>query len=292
MRLMNCIVFTVIITSCARTETPPDSHPIREAGPDTDTDVEVDTDTELPVAPVRALVLVDKSASNQCTDASRDRLAEIRERFSDLIDDGAKVGYVSYTNMVSTGGFTTDLDDLAPLLLPDDGAASDLQGAIATARVFVANDIASLNEAVAPYTKYVVIAVTGGMPEPACTAGCVGPEIYAICEFEPANIPPGQYVDYPTDCSGYNLESSLSTRIAELVDLPGAGEITFHIRTPTDPMAELDALCGIGNLIQNELVVSAALYAPLATVGNGTYLESEPDDPFLDDINFDPLPMP
>ena len=126
--------------------------------------------------PVKLLFVIDQSASLQCTDPGNARLSALNRAGSALdslpnVEFGV-VGFASWSKVVE---FTPDWSEANGALAPEDGAggpATDYQGARSTTLEMLEMDMVQAGPAETARTKYMVLFISDGVPEPRCRAGC------------------------------------------------------------------------------------------------------------------------
>ncbi len=155
--------------------------------------------------PVKVMFIVDGSGSQQFSDQNRQRVVAVEETINALIGLGTTYFKVVVFNASITATPTIALNCSSPVFTNDPGVLSvalnnlaeadsltDYQGALSVAYDQLQTDIGCVfqdSPAELARTKYVVIFVSDGMPDPQCTIGLgndfdpVNPtEPYALCE--------------------------------------------------------------------------------------------------------------
>ncbi len=123
--------------------------------------------------PVKVLLAVDQSASFQCTDSSNRRFDELRGLVDDLLAQPAvSVGLVGFASWARSVPFTTNRGLIDDLLLDAGGSATDYQGSLALVSQTLEQDMTDTPPGERARTRYVVVFVSDGSPEPQCRAGC------------------------------------------------------------------------------------------------------------------------
>ena len=129
--------------------------------------------------PVKVLLIVDQSASLQCTDPQNRRFNALDDLLDRLFGGPTtRIGVIGFSSWTSMTPFTNDRGSVWNAAGPDaraGGTATDYQGALATAIRVVEQDImeSRRQDAGAPArTRYVVTFVSDGVPEPRCNSGC------------------------------------------------------------------------------------------------------------------------
>ncbi|OGR08620.1 MAG: hypothetical protein A2341_00020 [Deltaproteobacteria bacterium RIFOXYB12_FULL_58_9] len=145
--------------------------------------------------PVKIMFVVDGSGSQQFTDQNRQRVVAVEETINALIGLGTTYFKVVVFNASITSTppvarnceeavFTNSVDELANALnnLAEADTLTDYQGALAVAYDQLQLDMSCAESpAELARTKYVVIFVSDGMPDPQCTIGLGN-------DFDPVNV--------------------------------------------------------------------------------------------------------
>ena len=132
--------------------------------------------------PVKILFLIDQSASLQCTDSRNRRFQALNRVVNELLPlPQVFFGFVGFASWSRTQPFTREQDAIRPFLDPGQGLgpATDYQGALATAVRMLERDLIDSGPAVRARTRYVVVFVSDGAPEPRCRAGHRARELLA-----------------------------------------------------------------------------------------------------------------
>ncbi|MEM1414340.1 MAG: VWA domain-containing protein [Myxococcota bacterium] len=123
--------------------------------------------------PVKVLLAVDQSASFQCTDSSNRRFDELRGVVDGLLGQpSVSVGLVGFASWARSVPFTTNRGEIDDLLLDAGGSATDYQGSLALISQTLENDMIATPPGERARTRYVIVFVSDGSPEPRCRAGC------------------------------------------------------------------------------------------------------------------------
>lgn len=123
--------------------------------------------------PVKVLIAVDQSASFQCTDATDRRFDALRRALDQLLPQrSVSVGMVGFASWAREVPFTRDMGELSDLFLDGGGSATDYQGALAAVAATLENDMIASPRGERARTRYVVVFISDGSPEPQCHAGC------------------------------------------------------------------------------------------------------------------------
>lgn len=146
--------------------------------------------------PVKVMFIVDGSGSLQFSDQNRQRVVAVEQTINALLgESGVAFKIIVFNAAVSVTPavgldpvFTSDLDDITPALdrLAEADTVTDYQGALAVAYSELRRDIANVHESdpsALGRTKYVVILISDGLPDPKCQIGLGN-------DFDP-NFPPG-----------------------------------------------------------------------------------------------------
>ena len=125
--------------------------------------------------PVKVLIAIDQSASLQFTDPENRRFLALRRVFSSLESlPNAYFGFLGFASWARKQPFTKDMSKLQPFLDPNSGGgvATDYQGALASILQMLEQDMIDSGPAQRARTRYVVVFISDGMPEPRCRQGC------------------------------------------------------------------------------------------------------------------------
>jgi hypothetical protein len=232
--------------------------------------------------PVKLLFVVDQSTSLQCTDSRNRRFGALRRVVDDLyVLPNVAFGYVAFASWSNTQAFTRDRDALRPLLDPGQGLgpATDYQGALASTVRILEQDMLASGPADRARTRYVVVFVSDGQPEPRCRAGCeddrercgngrdddgdglvdgadldcadiddasLRPDVlYGVCNTD-REIPDDVYVDFAGRCPAYNQPEQILQRIDDIRALElvyGAGDVVFNTVFLSATQATIEEVC-------------------------------------------------
>ncbi len=127
------------------------------------------------VFPVKVLFAIDQSYSLQCTDSTNRRYAALNQLIGDLLENPAtSLGFVGFSSWSRAQAFTRNVADIQPFLDPAAGLgqATDYQGALATAAKMLETDMINAGPAERARTRYVVVFMSDGVPQPRCNQGC------------------------------------------------------------------------------------------------------------------------
>ncbi len=275
--------------------------------------------------PVKVLFLVDQSASLQCTD-SRNRRFVALNRVVDTLTPlpNASFAFVGFASWSRKLAFTRDRGEMRPFLDPAGGLgpATDYQGALASAVQLLEQDMVESGAATRARSRYVVVFVSDGAPEPRCRSGCeddvaacedgadndgdmlrdgedpdcegVGDaslrpdSLYPVCNTE-REIPEGSYVDMGGRCPEYNMPRQILQRIDDLLALErvySAGDVQLHSVLLTSPQEVIESICPNASAAFGYNTDQArSLLEAMAARGGGTFRDvniDSADDSFLD----------
>lgn len=256
------------------------------------------------VFPVKILFVIDQSASLQCTDPESARLEALAEVGAELdLLPHVEFGVVGFASWSRVTAFTSDWSEASAALAPADGQggpATDYQGALASTLSMIEEDILQEGPAQTARTRYVVIFLSDGQPEPRCRAGCddgdtVPDSLYGVCNTD-AEIEDGDYVDMSTTCPEYNQDTQILTKVQDLLamaDTHGAGGLslsTILLFADDDTVAEACPDIESYGYVRDE---AEPLLQSMATEGLGTYrnVNTSADLDFLD-LDYQSLEAP
>ncbi|MDD9945208.1 MAG: VWA domain-containing protein [Myxococcales bacterium] len=270
-------------------------------------------DTEV-TFPVKVLFVVDQSTSLQCTDSRNRRF----EALNGLIDDlrrsrATQVGFIGFANWTRIQGFTRDRSAFGPFVDPTQGLgpATDYQGALATTLSLIEDDILAIEPAERARTRYVVVLVSDGVPQPRCLAGCedditncsdgrdndgdgladgsdpdcdnindasLHPDILSgVCNTD-MEIPDDVYVDFDGVCPAYNQDSQIMQRVRDVLaleDIYSVGGISINSVFLFSPQAVVESVCpGAAQNFGIEQDQARTLLQAIAKEGNGTFRDA------------------
>ncbi len=262
--------------------------------------------------PVKVLFLLDQSTSLQCTDTQSRRFAALNQVVAELLPKpNVEIGFVGFASWSRQQPFTRNQALLQPFLDPSQGLgpATDYQGALATAVTMIEQDMIAVGAAERARTRYVVVLVSDGIPQPRCNAGCEDDKTNCenkrdddgdglVDESDPdcANITDnslhpdnesggacnyqgpiraGEYVDMQGLCPAYNQPEQIMARVRDLLALKetyGAGDVRLHTVFLFAPQAQVEAVCPEASmqLGYNETQARTQLRA-IAAAGNGIF---------------------
>ena len=232
--------------------------------------------------PIKLMIVIDQSASLQCTDPGNARLAALNEVGQQLDQEPnvefAVVGFASWSRITD---FTSDWSEASAALRADNGQggpATDYQGSLATAVRVLEEDMIRSGPGLVARSRYVVVFLSDGIPEPRCRAGCddgdtLPDSLYGVCNTN-QEIPDSEYVDLRSPCSEYNQEPQILQRVQDLVDLGpayGAGEVRLHSLLLFAPQEEVAAACGDVSAFGYDPDEAEPLLRSIAAAGGGTF---------------------
>lgn len=275
--------------------------------------------------PVKILFAIDQSASLQCTDSRNrrfDALGQVINTLSPL--PNVSFAFVGFASWSRKQGFTRNTDEIRPFLDPAGGLgpATDYQGALATSVRMLEEDMVAVGPAERARTRYVVVFMSDGNPEPRCRAGCeddlsrcgdgvdndqdgltdaedpdcegVGDNaarpdsLYGVCNTD-REIPEGTYVDMSGRCPEYNMPRQVLQRVDDLRALDqtyAVGDIRLHTVLLFSEPEVVASLCpDFTAAFGYDPTQAAALLEGMAQAGGGTFRDvnlEDQDDSFLD----------
>jgi hypothetical protein len=249
------------------------------------------------VFPVKILLAMDQSASLQCTDPGNNRLTAVNQACAPLDAlPNVEFGVVGFASWSAITEFTPDWPTASDALAPEGGQggpATDYQGALSTVLTVLEQDMLEEGPAVVARTKYMVVFISDGVPEPRCRAGCddgdTPPDsLYGVCNTT-EEIPDDVYVDMHSLCPEYNQPPQIVQKVQDIVSLGefyGAGDITLSTVLIFASPEEVAAQCG--DVTQFGYVKEEAepLLQAMADEGGGTYRDVQISQE-LDFLDFD-----
>ncbi len=263
--------------------------------------------------PVKVLIAFDQSASLQCTDPSGRRGNALDAMIGDLLSNPvAQVGLIGFASWTRITSFTRDRGAILDAANPagGGGVATDYQGALATAVRVLEQDMVDAGPAVRARTRYMVVFVSDGVPEPRCNAGCEDDlnncaddedndgdgrvdaqdedcdniadnlehpdNLYGICNTT-REIPEGDYVEFDSVCPAYNQPDQIMARVNDIValgDIYSAGEVTLSTVFLFAPQADAEAVCGpVAAAFGYDQDEARVLLRAMAKAGDGTFTD-------------------
>ncbi|MCP4676379.1 MAG: VWA domain-containing protein [Deltaproteobacteria bacterium] len=247
--------------------------------------------------PVKLLIVIDESASLQCTDPGNERLNALNAAGSALNSlPNVEFGVIGFASWSTISEFSTEWSDFEGV---EGGPATDYQGALSTTLRVLENDMIESGPAMRARTKYVVLFLSDGIPEPRCTSGCddddVNPDrLYPVCNTT-EDIPDEVYVDMYSLCPDYNQPKQIMQKVKDIMSLGefyGVGDLTLNtIFMFSD---EINSICpDAANQFAYDREIAEPLMRSMAEEGLGTFRDVNMSDEidFLD-FNYESLQAP
>ncbi len=252
------------------------------------------------IFPVKVLFVIDESASLQCMDSQNRRFVVLGEAIEELLPlPNVQIGLIGFANWIRVQPFTRNLTDIMNFINASGlGPATDYQGALATTAQVLEQDMISTDAAERARTRYVVVFISDGVPEPMCQGGCP-PGEPAICSANRSILDDDEFVEMArTGCPEYNTPRLIYQRVEDvrnLRDVYGAGDLVLNTVLMFSPTEVVESVCpGAGAEFGYEIEEARPLLRGMAQAGGGVFrdanLEQE-DDNFLD-FNFVALESP
>lgn len=195
------------------------------------------------------------ACSNADNPGRRQAVEKVIERFRN--NPVVSFAIISFNGRIqvnggTTEGFTNKEGDLQAGLqsLMEADITTDYQGALSTAYQILEKDMLDTNPVERGRTKYVVMFLSDGGPNPVCKEGCGNDEVdIGVVVDSWCDVPRDQWCDnfnantalcqkmeqwYPSmvaPCRAYNTEQEIVKKVNEIMDLGenyGAGEIRLH----------------------------------------------------------------
>jgi hypothetical protein len=206
-------------------------------------------------------------------------------------------GVIGFASWAEITEFTPNWSEASEALAPQagqGGPATDYQGALSTVLRVLEQDMVESGPAERARTKYMVLFVSDGTPEPRCLAGCDDGDqdfdrLYPVCNTT-EDIPDDVYVDMHSLCPDYNQPEQIMQKVGDIMSLSdfyGVGSLTMSTILLFAPIEDVNAACG-GNAAQFGYVKEEAepLLIEMAEEGLGTYRDVNISDE-LDFLEFD-----
>lgn len=253
--------------------------------------------------PVKILIVMDQSASLQCTDPNNNRINALNRAGAELdalpnVQFGV-IGFASWSNKLD---FTPDWSAASAVLAPTNGQggpATDYQGSLQYALEVLEQDMIASGPAETARTKYIVLFLSDGIPEPRCNLGCDDGEVldngdtlpdslYHVCNTT-LEIPDGVYVDMPPACPEYNSDDQIVHKIQKIMDLRdmyGVGGLNFHTIFLFAPEADVQAACGDVSQFLYDRDEAEPLLRRMADEGYGNFRDVNTSEE-IDFLDFD-----
>jgi len=256
------------------------------------------------VFPVKILIVMDQSASLQCTDPGNNRFTALNQACAPLDPlPNVEFGVVGFASWSSITEFTPDWATASAALAPEGGQggpATDYQGSLSVVLRVLEQDMLDEGPAVVARTKYIVLFMSDGIPEPRCLAGCDDGEtppdsLYGVCNTT-EEIPEDVYVDIHSLCPEYNQPPQIVQKVEDIVSLGefyGAGDITLSTVLIFASPEEVAAVCGDVSLFGYVKDEAEPLLQAMAEAGGGTYrdVQISQELDFLD-LDYESLEAP
>jgi hypothetical protein len=192
--------------------------------------------------PVKILIVLDRSGSWQFTDPNNAHFQAITEVVDRNIGlPNVSIGIVAFNAGIDVTPFTTDRQVVTDALAAAFASGqTDYQGALTTAVRLLEQDMLDASIATRARTKYVVMFVSDGEPDPRCNAGCGNdPSCWGYCDTDPDVDPDddlrpedyeGLFIDLVA-CGDYNADWQITQKIDQMIALRdnyGVGELRLH----------------------------------------------------------------
>lgn len=245
-RLLACLVALSALGSAACSKAGLEPLPLDELGKyDNKLAVEGQycTQSDRPTPfPVKILIVLDRSGSWQFTDPNNAHFQAITELLNTVVGSpDVSVGIIAFNAGMEITPFTNDRGVLDSALANAFASGqTDYQGALTTAVRLIEQDMLDASIATRARTKYVVLFVSDGEPDPRCNAGCGNdPSCWGYCDTDPDVDPEddlepedyeGLFIDLVA-CGDYNADWQIFQKIDQLIalrDTYGVGELRFH----------------------------------------------------------------
>ncbi len=266
------------------------------------------------IFPLKVLFLIDQSYSLQCTDSTNKRFGPLTDLVNELLaNPAAEIGFIGFSSWSLAQPFTRNLPDIQPFL--DDsmgmGPATDYQGALALAIKMLEDDMVESGPAERARTRYIVVFVSDGVPEPRCNAGCEDDQnacsdgqdndgdgatdgadsdcanigdnslhpdnLYGVCNTD-LEIPEDEYVDMLGVCPEYNQPQQIMARVSQLLELQDAystGSVTLNTVLLFSPQAVVESVCpGASAQFGYDEIQARQMLRGMAEEGNGIFRDA------------------
>jgi hypothetical protein len=205
--------------------------------------------------PVKILFVMDQSASLQCTDPGNNRMTALNQAGGPLdalenVEFGV-VGFASWSRITNFTGSWGEARDALSLENGQGGPATDYQGALSDVLRMLEQDMIDSGPAERARTKYIILFISDGLPEPRCVSGCddgdiIPDALYGVCNTT-ETIPDGEYVDMHTLCPDYNQPEQIMQKVEDVMalgDFYSVGDIQLNSIFLFAPEADIAAICG------------------------------------------------
>ncbi len=241
------------------------------------------TQSDRPTAfPVKILIVLDRSGSWQFTDPGGAHFQAMTQMLDVVMGTpDVSVGVIAFNAGMEITPFTPDRATVDSALANAFASGqTDYQGALTTVVRLLEQDMIDASIAERARTKYVVLFVSDGEPDPRCNAGCGNdPTCWGYCDTDP-DIDPDDDLD-PEDyeglfidlvaCGDYNADWQIFQKIDQMValrDTYGVGELRMHTIFVFGPNAVIPPLCaGVPQYDRDQAIVRME---NMAEHGDGT----------------------
>ncbi len=284
--------------------------------------------------PIKILIVVDQSTSLQCTDSQNRRVRTLSNLVNRLsLQNNVEIGFVGFANWSRLQPFTANPQELQTFLDPAQGLgpATDYQGALSSAIQLLEADMIKSGPALRARSKYVVIFMSDGSPEPKCRLGCeddstkctdgidndgdalidnadedcmdiddnsLRPDnLYGVCNTD-SEIPEGIYVDMSGRCPAYNQPEQIEKKIEDLRTLEklyGVGDLVMHTILLSSPQMVIESVCPMASeSFGYNTDLARDLLGRMALAGGGSFrdVNLESEDQNYLDFDYGSLKSP
>jgi hypothetical protein len=259
--------------------------------------------------PLKVMFIIDSSGSMQFTDPNGGRQSALGDVLDAFV--GSQGVYASLlrfnesTSVIPGGGacpagssygcFTNDLSWLQSQIgnVVSD-SLTNYQGALAVAFQVIAEDAERAGPAQRARTRYVVVFLTDGTPDPRCQEGCDAAgenQAYAFCNNDDFQEDTQGILGDPDfeACDDYNQDYQILDRIEDLMalrDATGIGDLRVHTALLCPPDLDPAVIAAFGI----DCVASETLLRKMSDAGNGTYRNFSAGES-IDYLTFDLQPI-
>ena len=284
--------------------------------------------------PIKILIVVDQSTSLQCTDSQNRRVRTLSNLVNRLsLQNNVEIGFVGFANWSRLQPFTANPQEVQTFLDPAQGLgpATDYQGALSSAIQLLEADMIKSGPALRARSKYVVIFMSDGSPEPKCRLGCeddstkctdgidndgdalidnadedcmdvddnsLRPDnLYGVCNTD-SEIPEGIYVDMSGRCPAYNQPEQIEKKIEDLRTLEklyGVGDLVMHTILLSSPQMVIESVCPMASeSFGYNTDLARDLLGRMALAGGGSFrdVNLESEDQNYLDFDYGSLKSP
>ncbi len=254
--------------------------------------------------PVKLLIVIDQSASLQCTDPGNNRLTALNAvgRKLDSMPN-VEFGVVGFASWSRITKFSTNWADASKVLAPQSGQggpATDYQGSLSVALRVLEQDMIDSGPSKRARTKYVVLFLSDGIAEPRCNAGCkdgdsMPDSLYGVCNTT-KEIPDDVYVDLQGLCPAYNQPRQIEEKVKDIMslgDFYGVGSLSLSTILLFAPDSEIAKVCGDVSVFGYDKKEAKKVLMSMSQAGRGTFrdVNISTELNFLD-FNFESLKAP